>query len=103
RSRGRRGGLGVALRRERAMSERTHARLQKCAARPVSKPHDRHENEAEHAAEIVARGGSVAGWSFSPASSAVQRQDDGKPKSDDEKKKEALTRAGEALPGTPQV
>jgi Domain of unknown function (DUF4157) len=84
------------------MSERTHARAQKCAARPVSKPHDRHENEAEHAAEIVARGGSVAGWSFSPVSSTVQRQDDGKPKSDDEKKKEALSKAGEALLETPQ-
>jgi hypothetical protein len=83
-------------------SEHTHVRAQKCAARPVSKPHDRHENEAELAADAVARGVSVAGWSFSPASSSVQRQDDGKPKSDDEKKKEALKKAGEALLETPQ-
>ena len=34
------------------------------AARAVSQPHDRDEREAERAAEVVARGGSVAGWSF---------------------------------------
>jgi hypothetical protein len=68
--------------------------------RPVSKRHDRHEREAERAADVVVRGGSVAGWSFSavgPSAAPVQRQDDGKPKSDDEKRKEALSKAGEAF------
>jgi hypothetical protein len=32
--------------------------------RRVSQPHDHDEREAERAAEVVARGGSVAGWSF---------------------------------------
>lgn len=85
---------------------RTHARLQKAEARPVSKPHDRHEHEAERAAEIVARDGSVAGWSFSAVSATalgpVQRQEDAKPKTDDEKKKEAAMKVGEALLETPQ-
>jgi hypothetical protein len=80
---------------------RTHATAsrEKSDARPVSKPDDRHEHEAERAADMVARGGSVSSFSFSavPASSApIQRQDD-KPKSDDEKKKEALRKAGEAF------
>ncbi|HEY2937221.1 MAG TPA: DUF4157 domain-containing protein [Gaiellaceae bacterium] len=38
---------------------------QKPSARRVSQPHDRDEREAERAAEVVARGGSVAGWSLS--------------------------------------
>ena len=80
---------------------RTHATAApaKAPARPVSKPHDRHEREAEHAADVVARGGSVSGFAFSavPASAPVQRQDEGKPKSDDEKKQEALKKAGEAF------
>jgi hypothetical protein len=80
---------------------RTHAAppREKGDARPVSKQGDRHEREAERAAETVARGGSVSSFSFSavPASSAsVQRQGDA-PKSDDEKKKEALKKAGEAF------
>lgn len=72
-------------------------------ARPVSQPHDRHEQEADRAAAEVARGRSVAGWSFSavPASSApVQRQGTGKKpqqKSEDDKKKEALLKVGEAV------
>jgi hypothetical protein len=36
------------------------------SSRPVSHPHDRDEREAERAAEVVAGGGSVAGWSFAP-------------------------------------
>jgi hypothetical protein len=73
--------------------------VQKAEARPVSRRHDRHEHEADRAADVVARGGSVASWSFSavPAAAPVQRQDDGKPKSDDEKKKQAVTKAGEAF------
>jgi hypothetical protein len=84
---------------------RTHAPPQKAAARPVSKPHDSHEREAERAGDVVARGGSVAGWSFSAVPAAapepVQRQEVVKEKSDDEKKKEALTKTGEAILETP--
>ena len=79
---------------------RTHdaEQPQKAQARPVSKPQDRHEREAERAADVVAGGGSVARFSFSAVPAApVQREDDGKPKSDDEKKKEALKKTGEAL------
>jgi len=73
-------------------------------ARPVSKPDDRHEREAERAAETVARGGSVSSFSFSAVpAAAVQRQESGKPKSDDEKKKEALEKTGEALLETKPV
>jgi hypothetical protein len=88
---------------------RTHAgaRPQKSEARPVSKPGDRHEREADRAADVVARGGSVAGWSFSAvapsAPDPIQRQDEGKPKSDDDKKKEAAKKAGEALLETKPV
>jgi hypothetical protein len=41
-------------------------KAQASPARGVSQPHDRDEREAEHAAEIVTRGGNVGGWSFSP-------------------------------------
>jgi hypothetical protein len=46
----------------------------KAAPRPVSRAHDADEREAERAAEVVAEGGSVAGWSFSsvPVSAATQ-------------------------------
>jgi hypothetical protein len=87
---------------------RTHAPAppQKSEARPVSSPQDRHEREAEHAADIVARGGSVASWSFSAVPAAaparVQRQEAGKPKSDEDKAKEALKKAGEAALATPE-
>ncbi len=98
------------------MSSRTHAgaRPEKGVARPVSKPDDRFEREAEQAAEQVVRGGSVAGYSFSavPASAPepVQRDEAAKPKTDEEKKKEAddknttdaLKKAGEAALETPQ-
>ena len=41
----------------------------KAALRPVSHAHDADEREAERAAEVVAEGGSVAGWSFAGAAS----------------------------------
>jgi hypothetical protein len=83
--------------------ERTHATPQKAEARPVTKPGDRHEREAERAGDVVARGGTVAGWSFTKVpATPVQRQEVVKEKSDDEKKKEALTKAGEAALETPQ-
>lgn len=87
-------------------SSRIHApKPQKAGVRPVSQPDDRHEREAERAADVVARGGSVAGWSFSAVtafSPPAQRQEVGKEKSEDEKKKEALKKAGEAALKTPQ-
>ncbi len=68
--------------------------------RMVSTPHDAAERQAERAADVVARGGTVSGWSFaaSPAAdvAAVQRQPSGAPTTDDEKYKEAATKAGEA-------
>jgi uncharacterized protein DUF4157 len=76
---------------------------QKGEARPVAKPHDRHEHEADRTGDVVARGGSVAGWSFTKVpATPVQRQEVAKPKSDDDKKKEALEKAGEAALETPQ-
>jgi hypothetical protein len=88
--------------------QRSHAgmRPQKAKARPVSRPQDRHEREAERAADIVGRGGSVSNWSFAavPAQAAapVQRQEVVKEKSEDEKKKEALKKTGEAALATPE-
>ena len=82
---------------------RSHAgvRPQKAEARPVSKPHDRHEREAERAAEVVARGSSVSSWSFSamPASApeSVQRQE-----VVNEKKQEMIKKTSEAALATPQ-
>ena len=68
--------------------------------RAVSRPHDPQEHEADRAADVVGRGGSVAGWSFSnvplTASSTVHRQEAPKPKTEDEKYKEAALKAGEA-------
>jgi len=79
------------------------APVQRATSRRVSRPHDAHEHEAERAADVVARGGSVASWSFSavpPSSGApVQRQET--PKSDADKAKEALTKTGEAALETP--
>ena len=89
--------------------QRTHAgpRPKKTEAqRPVSKPGDRHEREAERAAEIVARGGSVSSWAFSavPASAPdpVQRQEVVKEKTDEEKKQEMVKKTSEAALATPQ-
>ena len=79
-------------------------RLQPSAARPVSRAHDAHEREATRAAGVVARGGSVASWSFAavPAEAPVQRQETDKPKTEDEKYKEAAEQAGKAALKTPQ-
>jgi hypothetical protein len=80
------------------VSRSSRTRLQPSAARPVSRPHDADEREAKHAADVVARGGSVASWSFAdvPAEAPVQRQETDKPKTEDEKYKEAMKKAGEA-------
>jgi hypothetical protein len=44
----------------------THAPAEpRAATRAVSRPHDADERQADRAADAVARGGSVAGWSFS--------------------------------------
>jgi len=85
------------------------------APRAVSQPHDPAEREADRAAGVVARGGSVAGWSFAslssqgspatptPAPTPVQRQDKGAPETDDDKKQRALTKTLEALLETKPV
>jgi len=78
--------------------------------RRVSRPHDASEREADRAAEIVGRGGSVAGWSFAsvPASEggAVHRQETGgqggKEPTEDEKYKAAALKAAEAALETKQ-
>jgi len=79
---------------------------QPSAARTVSRPDDAHEREADRAADVVARGGSVTGWSFSsvPASTPapVQRQEVVKEKTDEEKRNEALKKTGEAILATPE-
>jgi hypothetical protein len=78
--------------------------LQPSAARPVSRPHDADEREATRAADVVARGGSVASWSFSTVTaSSVQRQEVLVEKTDEEKKKEALEKTKEAALETPQA
>ena len=69
-------------------------------AHRVSHPHDAAERQADKAADVVARGGSVSGWSFAgvptSAEATVHREETAAPKSEDEKKKEALTKAAEA-------
>jgi len=72
---------------------RTHARPK--APTRVSPPTSRHEHEADHAAGIVARGGSVVGWSFSEVSRSAQRNET-KPKSDDEQAPVQRTAASSA-------
>jgi hypothetical protein len=77
----------------------------KTQPRRVSQPHEHDEREATRAADVVAAGGSVAGWSFSsvPVSAAsVQRQEASAPKPEEEKYKEAALKAGEAALATPQ-
>jgi len=85
---------------------RAGVRRPEAGPRLVSTPQERHEREAERAAEVVGRGGSVANWSFSAvpvsAPEPVQRQETGAPKSEDEKKREAVSKAGEAALETPQ-
>ena len=66
--------------------------------RPVSRPHDPAETQADRAAEVVARGGSVSGWSFGsvPPEATVHRDEKGAPAKDEEKLKEAAKKTGEA-------
>jgi Domain of unknown function (DUF4157) len=68
-------------------------------ARAVSRPHDPAERQADRAADVVARGGSVGGWSFGsvPVEAAVHREEAGGGKSTEDKLKEAGTKTGEAL------
>lgn len=67
-------------------------------ARAVSARHDPAEVQADKAADVVARGGSVTGWSFGsvPVDAGVHREDKGKP-SDEDKLKEAAKKTGEAV------
>lgn len=69
--------------------------------RTVSAPHDPAEREADRAADVVARGGSVTGWSFARVApeASVHREEkkSGGPKSDEEKAKEAAGKTAEAL------
>lgn len=72
----------------------------------VSHPYDAAERQADRAAEVVAGGGSVTGWSFatlaaSAPASHLHRQESGKPKSAAETKKEALETAAKAALETP--
>lgn len=78
----------------------------RAVARPVSRPHDAAEREADRAAEVVAAGGQVRHWSLSaapPAAGAVQRdngKDDEKKSAEDPNRKEyeeAAKKTGEAL------
>jgi Domain of unknown function (DUF4157) len=85
------------------MSTATRPRLQRSAARPVSQRSDPSEREADRAADVVARGGSVATWSFSRVAPAAQRQEVVKEKTDEEKKKEAIAKTVEAVQETPQA
>ncbi len=66
------------------------------AKHTVSRPHDPAERQADRAADTVARGGSVAGWSFGTVPPTVHRQEAGAPKTEDEKLKEAAGKAAEA-------
>jgi hypothetical protein len=67
-------------------------------ARAVSRRHDPAEVQADKAADVVARGGSVTGWSFGsvPVDAGVHREDKGKP-SEEDKLKEAAKKTGEAV------
>lgn len=69
-------------------------------ARAVSRPHDPAEVQAEKAAEVVARGGSVSGWSFGsvPVAADVHREEKGS--ADADTKKEAVKKSLEALAET---
>lgn len=77
---------------------RTRNAGRKPAAHAVSRPHDSAETQADHAADTVARGGSVSGWSFGsvPAEASVHREEKGAAPKDDEKLKDAATKVGEA-------
>lgn len=78
------------------------------AARAVSQPHDADERQAERAADEVSRGGTLSGWSFAAvprlAPEVLHREEGAapaKPQSDEEKKKEAVTKTAEAVLETP--
>lgn len=69
-------------------------------ARTVSTRHDPAEREADRAADVVARGGSVTGWTFArvaPEASVHREEKAGAPKSDEEKAGEAVGKTVEAL------
>ena len=61
------------------------------AARTVSRPHDPAERQADRAADVVARGGSVGGWSFGavPISAGVHRDGPEPTPKDEEDKRQA--------------
>jgi len=65
----------------------------------INKPGDRYEQEADGVAETIARGGLVGRASISSLGqgSAVQREEPAKPKTEEEKYKEAAKKAGEAF------
>ena len=74
--------------------------LRRPAPRTVSSPHDPAEREADRAADVVARGDSVTGWSFArvaPEASVHREGKAGGGKSDEEKAKEAAGTIAEAL------
>jgi len=79
---------------------RTHRTPATGKARAVSKPHDPAEVQADKAADVVARGGSVSGWSFGsvPVAADVHREDKGS--GGDDPKKEAVKKTLEALAET---
>lgn len=76
--------------------------------RRVSHRHDPTERQADRAADIVARGGSVTGWSFAsvPAEASVHRDEDrpkkleDKPRPQEEAYKEGAGKAAEAFTKT---
>lgn len=73
----------------------------------LSRPHDAAERQADKAADVVARGGSVTSWSFASVPEAapgghVHREDKpGAPKTEEEKYKEAATETAKAALKTP--
>ena len=95
-----------------APSTAAASRQRPAPRRSMSRRGDASEREADRAAEVVARGGSVSSWSFSavptsrdrsPTDGAVQRDDAGQapkpatvPKDEKEKYTEAAAKAGEA-------
>jgi hypothetical protein len=80
---------------------------QRDAVRPVSRPHDAAEREADRAANVVAGGGNVRGWSFTSTARArqaadptVHRQDTAakdEERTDRDAYAEAAAKVGEAL------
>jgi hypothetical protein len=74
--------------------------LQRKAAPRIGEPDDAYEREADRMADTIIRGGTHrAGFSLSKISIAppVQREGDGKPKSEEDKYKEAAKKLGEAF------